>query len=704
MAEDFNAKIRVDVSDAKANIASLNSQIRVLESGFKASAAEVDNWQDDIGKCKERASTLTSVMELQKQKLANLEAKYEDVTSTQDVNSTAALRLQNAINKEREALNKNGTELRKVNGRLEELEDSSEDAGDELGDLEDSADGAGDGLGEVGDEAEKAGGGLSTFLANASHLGDVIGNVKDIVKGIVNVIKSVAEAAWNAATGFAEMADNLLTLSANTGIDPQTLQAMGYNSGLYDVEMSTWEGLLRSMMTGTTRDKLAGAGISLFDDAGRAVDNLTLLKQVLAEASQLYNTQGMGAADEWLTGLGFRAGTVDDLNTLLKTDESGLSNLARYWAQVDQWISGGFTTSDADLAIGGGLQDALDQLDVIKQALENLVGAGIADIITPFIETLNSNLTDLIQLWSEIRADGEVTDEERTALIEKAKETVSTLWEDLSAEGGALDTLGTALWNAVKAGWEIVSPWFEETMKKVGSWIWDGVSDALEGWWEDFWHIGADAPPEGELPMGQMLDYQVMQARYNAGMITAEEWRAYQDQQIGEAMTGMPGWGNWGAPVLAGSTNAEPVEVAAEPVFDLSDVEPVEVPAVPMWTTPEGEPVSATTEGWSFGVGGAVLSAMSDEAPTLATGLVTSIDDAAPSLVAAAGNAADEAIATMQTKFGQTRLTVGGVDVPGVTNINFGGVSVQGGRYGIGDISGALNTYTNKYMAGKGGR
>ncbi len=62
---DLSGKIGLDTTDFKAGIATLNRDIRVVESGFRASAASLGDWSKSATGLESRIKALNAEIELQ---------------------------------------------------------------------------------------------------------------------------------------------------------------------------------------------------------------------------------------------------------------------------------------------------------------------------------------------------------------------------------------------------------------------------------------------------------------------------------------------------------------------------------------------------------------------------------------------------------------------------------------------------------------
>ena len=137
---DISGKVGLDITDFKANISSLSQQIKVIDTGFKASAAGMKDWGNNADGLKARIKSLTDIIELQRQKVENLKGIYAKVAAEKGESSKAARDLEIRINKETAALNKNQLELNSTTQQLDDFGKEADDAEKETEQLADAQD------------------------------------------------------------------------------------------------------------------------------------------------------------------------------------------------------------------------------------------------------------------------------------------------------------------------------------------------------------------------------------------------------------------------------------------------------------------------------------------------------------------------------------------------------------------------------------
>jgi chaperonin cofactor prefoldin len=126
----------IDTTSFKTGLAEANRELRVLESGFRASAAGLQDWASDASGLEMRIKSLTSQIEIQKSKVEACRAEYARLAAENGEGSKQAQIAEIAFNKEAERLGKMTVELDKTDTALADLKTGNIAAGksaDEMG-------------------------------------------------------------------------------------------------------------------------------------------------------------------------------------------------------------------------------------------------------------------------------------------------------------------------------------------------------------------------------------------------------------------------------------------------------------------------------------------------------------------------------------------------------------------------------------------
>lgn len=236
---NLSAKFGADTTDFKAGIASINREIRVIESGFRASAAALGDWGNSASGLEMRTKSLTATIGLQQQKVQALQAEYKKIVAEKGADSRAAQDLEIRINKETEALNKNQVELKQTNDNLKKLASESNATASGMDKLGKESDQAAASVEKSGNKARESSGkfdvlkkslsGLTTAVkatvaataAMAAGLGVALGATIGPASDLNETVSKVGVVFGTSATsvlGFGETASAALGMSKQAAL------------------------------------------------------------------------------------------------------------------------------------------------------------------------------------------------------------------------------------------------------------------------------------------------------------------------------------------------------------------------------------------------------------------------------------------------------------------------------------------------------
>lgn len=347
MADDnrLSAKSGIDTTDFKTGVAAMNRELRVLESGFKASAAALGDWSSDATGLETRIKSLTSQLDIQQKKVSATRTEWERVKAEKGENSKAAQDLEIKLNKETETLNKMSNELSNTEGALQDLQSGADDAGQSMDDLEGST----------------------------TSLGDVLAGLGTVVSSAVTVLVAVATAAVAAAGAIAGLvftassaSNDLVDLSTKTGISTERLEELAYIGDQLGTSQDTITGslarLTRSMdgateqaddyatkvaeakaagkdwediELGDTAQAFATLGVSVTDTSGNLRDNEAVFADLIDALGAVENESQRDALAMSLFGK-----SAQELNPLIKAGSAEMAKLAEEAHELGAVVDG----------------------------------------------------------------------------------------------------------------------------------------------------------------------------------------------------------------------------------------------------------------------------------------------------------------------------------------------------------------------------
>lgn len=404
---EIGGKIALDTTDFKTAIATANREIRVIESGFRASAAALGDWSKDAGGLEQRMKALTQQIGLQQSKVSALQGEYERVAAEKGATSRAAQDLQIKLNRETETLNKMKGELNGTQGALDQMGQESQDTGrqvEELGRKEEATASATDRLRSV---TGALGGALKVGVAAVAGLAAAAVGATAAIGGIV--LKA------------ADTAGELVDLSEKTGITTTRLQELGYAGDQLGVGAETITGsmarLVRSMsdardetsdyaeaqakaaaegkaFDGDLGDRAKAfdtLGVAITDANGELRSNEDVFADVLAALGGVANETERDALAMELFGK-----SAQELNPLIKAGAGELARLSDEAHQV------GAVMSEENVA---SLEEFGDELASLKAGFQGVLGELAAAVLPAFRELANwiqTNLPVLVD-WLKVQ-------------------------------------------------------------------------------------------------------------------------------------------------------------------------------------------------------------------------------------------------------------------------------------------------------------
>ncbi|MBV4424286.1 phage tail tape measure protein [Clostridium tyrobutyricum] len=159
MAEELGSlavKIGLDSSGFQNGISSINRNLRVLDSEFKANTAALGENAKGLEGLKLKSESLSKQLELQKQKVSTLEQAYNKSAETKGKDSEATQALEIKLNNAKQALSQMENNLSKTNKEIEVQSSKWTSLGKSLDTVGSKMKTIGEGLGNVGSKLSLA--------------------------------------------------------------------------------------------------------------------------------------------------------------------------------------------------------------------------------------------------------------------------------------------------------------------------------------------------------------------------------------------------------------------------------------------------------------------------------------------------------------------------------------------------------------------
>jgi hypothetical protein len=224
-AESLNSKLGLDTSDFKTGLDAANRELRVLESGFRASVSTLGDWANSITGVEARQKSLTSQIDIQKAKVDALREEHERLAAANGETSTSAQLAEEKLNKETEKLGKMEVELAGTDTALKNLKEGN--------------DAAGRSTQELGDKQESLG---QTFKRSWTEINSMIG----VAKQAYQMLKGAVDETVGA---FVKYADQVRTISQVTGQSAEDVSRVIQVTDDYKIETDKLNTVMKKMAT-----------------------------------------------------------------------------------------------------------------------------------------------------------------------------------------------------------------------------------------------------------------------------------------------------------------------------------------------------------------------------------------------------------------------------------------------------------------------
>lgn len=427
MAVDIGPKIGIDgEAQFKKQITSINSSLKVLGSEMKMVTAEFGkNAQSEEALTKQNEILTKKTDELKKMLKLQTEQLEKHQQET-DADEEETKKLQIAVNKTTAELLAAEKQIRDNNTAMENMADSTEDAGDEFKD--------------AGNEARVFG-----DVLKANVLGDVIMKGLD---ALANGIKKVAKGLKDAVLDGASFADEMLTMSKQTGLSTDTLQEFQYMAGLVDTDLSTITGALTKLTrnmssaskgTGSAAEAFQKLGVQITNSDGSLRDNEEVFNDVIDALGKMTNETERDA-----TAMEIFGKSAQELNPLILAGSDAIEGFKQEAQDM------GYVLDNDALNSLGGVQDSLDRFSNLTTTIKN----NLAEALAPTIEDLTTKFTT----WAQ-SVDWDTVGEKITNFINFISQNGETI---ISIIAGI--TAATVAWKAVTLAADIAQKAFNVTL------------------------------------------------------------------------------------------------------------------------------------------------------------------------------------------------------------------------------------------------
>lgn len=340
---------------------------------------------------REKVQILSEMLEIAKQEFGENSEEADQYRIKLATAQTALNKCSNEINTTSTALEEAQKAAQDSADATDDLGDTVGEAGDALDEYGEAADETGDSLDELGDSADDASGKNQVFLSVMAGAAKTLGNVvvtgaKAAAKALLEVGKAAANATkegFELSKEAGKYADDIATLSTQTGVSQTSLQQWSYASNFVDTSVDS----IASSMTKLTQtmgnalngsseasDKFATLGVSITDVHGRLRSTEDVFWDAIDALGKIENPAERDAAAIALFGE-----SAQKLNPLIAAGREGFEALN---AEAERL---GAVFNDDEIATMGSFDDAMQRNSQAVTGLKNAIGLALIPAFQPLV-------------------------------------------------------------------------------------------------------------------------------------------------------------------------------------------------------------------------------------------------------------------------------------------------------------------------------
>ena len=372
------------ISEIGSGMKVLDSEMRKVSSAYAQNADSVEalNAKNDV--LERKISTQTEKIEYLRAALQQSAEKYGEADKR-------TMQWQTSLNNAE-------AELNNLNNQFDENKQKIADSGKEMGNLGDVVNGLTSKLGiQLPDGMKSSMNAMGSLDAQSLALA---GGFAAVAAAIVKAEKAMISMTKESAA----FADNIITLSMQTGQSTQQLQEFAYASELIDVSVDTLQGSLTKLTnnmqdtmngTGNAKASFEALGVSVTNADGSMRSANDVFYETIDALGQVKNETERDAMSMDIFGR-----SAQDLNPLIIQGSKTLK------AYADEAHNMGYVLDDEALSALGAVDDAYQRLQKTQEGVKNQLAVEFA----PYLEEFYGDVTTMVKDGGKAIKDSGIVD------------------------------------------------------------------------------------------------------------------------------------------------------------------------------------------------------------------------------------------------------------------------------------------------------
>lgn len=379
----------------------VNSNLKTLKTDMAVVSSEFKNNANSVEALRAKQAVLQEQYDQQREKVRALNEMVAKAIESGNEDAAVVDKYRQQLNAATVTLNNFSEDLAKNNQYLEEAEKSSKGTASSIDQYGKTVKDAGDKTNGFSDVVKVAvgnlaAGGIKAALTSArdkvtAYWDSIKAAPLDLIQGAASALYDMGKAVYEQTVASAAYADNILTMSTNTGISTTALQEYQYMAELTDTSVETITGSLRKLTnnmdsaragTGSAANAFNRLGVAVTKEDGSLRSNQEVFGEVLDKLGAMENATERDAISMDIFGK-----SAQDLNSLIAAGSEGIAAFA------DEAHKAGAVLDTDTLNALGAVDDSLQRFRGTMDAVKTAMGAEFAEPVA----TIMSGLTQIMQ-------------------------------------------------------------------------------------------------------------------------------------------------------------------------------------------------------------------------------------------------------------------------------------------------------------------
>lgn len=375
----------------KQAISEIGRGMKVLDSEMRKVTSAYAQNADSVEALGAKNDVLERKILTQTEKIEYLKAALQQSTEKYGEADKRTMQWQTSLNNAEAKLNN-------LNNQLDENKQKIADSGKEMGNLGDVVNGLTSKLGiQLPDSMKSSMNAMGSLDAQSLALA---GGFAAVAAAIVKAEKAMISMTKESAA----FADNIITLSMQTGQSTQQLQEFAYASELIDVSVDTLQGSLTKLTnnmqdtmngTGNAKASFEALGVSVTNADGSMRSANDVFYETIDALGQVKNETERDAMSMDIFGR-----SAQDLNPLIIQGSKTLK------AYADEAHNMGYVLDDEALSALGAVDDAYQRLQKTQEGVKNQLAVEFA----PYLEEFYGDVTTMVKDGGKAIKDSGIVD------------------------------------------------------------------------------------------------------------------------------------------------------------------------------------------------------------------------------------------------------------------------------------------------------